>query len=114
MKHEITIGNVFVKKRKNSPLKKATIMIMIMIVIEIMIMIMIMIIYIMIIIIIMIVIMMLDVHLGSRKAMATIRTAGVAGWRETLENLFVFFYLYLYLYLYIWRRQLSCGRRKKI
>ena len=108
MKHEITIGNVFVKKRKNSPLKKATIVIMIMIVIVIMIMI----IYIMIIIIIMIVIMMLDVHLGSRKAMATIRTAGVAGWRETLENLFVFFYLYLYLY--IWRRQLSCGRRKKI
>ena len=102
MKHEITIGNVFVKKRKNSPLKKATIVIMIMII------------YIMIIIIIMIVIMMLDVHLGSRKAMATIRTAGVAGWRETLENLFVFFYLYLYLYLYIWRRQLSCGRRKKI
>ena len=112
MKHEITIGNVFVKKRKNSPLKKATIVIMIMIVIVIVIMIMI--IYIMIIIIIMIVIMMLDVHLGSRKAMATIRTAGVAGWRETLENLFVFFYLYLYLYLYIWRRQLSCGRRKKI
>ena len=57
-----------------------------------------------------IVIMMLNVHLGSRKVMATIRTAGVAGWRETLENLFVFFYLYLY----IWRRQLSCGRRKKI
>ena len=54
-----------------------------------------------------IVIMMLNVHLGSRKVMATIRTAGVAGWRETLENLFVFFYLYLYLYLYIWRRQLS-------
>ena len=70
---------------------------------------------IMIVIIIMIMIMMLNVHLGSRKVMATIRTAGVAGWRETLENLFAFFYLYLYLYLYlyIWQRQLSCGGRKK-